>query len=215
LEKFLIQWVDAESVPAHSPIGLTIQFIGLHEWDVQCQSANFNKIEGTESSAGVGEANWEFKTSFPVTHSDLSVSQADLVFEGLDTFASVVLVRISLRISPSSCPHPISERERNSQVCSFLPWVDRAIIIWKKRSSNQFIEYRVAVKEILKVGSNELILYFESAFLKVCCCSLKMKSNYQWMAYNIKGRQIEKQHGKFGLWNGDSSRLHVRKAQYK
>lgn len=87
-------------MPAHSPIGLTIQFIGLHEWDVQCQSANFIKIKGTESSAGVGEANWEFKTSFPVTHSDLSVSQADLVFEGLDTFASVVLVRIPLRILP-------------------------------------------------------------------------------------------------------------------
>lgn len=101
----------------------------MHEWDVQCQSAKFNKIEGAKSSAGVGEANWEFKTSFPVTHSDLSVSHADLVFEGLDTFASVVLVRIPLRIPPSSYPHPILEREGNSQVCSFLPWVDRAMII--------------------------------------------------------------------------------------
>lgn len=30
-----------------------------------------------------------------------------------------------------------------------------------------------------------------------------------------KGREIEKEHGKLNLWNGDSSRLHVRKAQYK
>lgn len=30
-----------------------------------------------------------------------------------------------------------------------------------------------------------------------------------------KGRQIEQAHKKYHLWNGDSSRLHVRKAQYK
>lgn len=31
----------------------------------------------------------------------------------------------------------------------------------------------------------------------------------------FQGRELEKKHGKLGLWNGDSSRLHVRKAQYK
>ncbi|KAG6900940.1 hypothetical protein C0993_004377 [Termitomyces sp. T159_Od127] len=61
-------------------------------------------------------------------------------------------------------------------------------------ANNQFIAYRVAVKESLKIGANDLVLTFESAFLK--------------------GRDIEKQHTKLGLWNGDSSRLHVRKAQY-
>ena len=30
-----------------------------------------------------------------------------------------------------------------------------------------------------------------------------------------QGREIEEKHGKLNLWNGDSSRLHVRKAQYK
>ncbi|KAG6888821.1 hypothetical protein C0992_007435 [Termitomyces sp. T32_za158] len=60
--------------------------------------------------------------------------------------------------------------------------------------ATMFIAYRVAVKKSLKIGANELVLTFESAFLK--------------------GRDIEKQHAKFGLWNGDSSRLHVRKAQY-
>ncbi|RDB22567.1 Beta-mannosidase B [Hypsizygus marmoreus] len=61
-------------------------------------------------------------------------------------------------------------------------------------ASNQFVSHRVPVKEHLKVGANELTLHFESAFLK--------------------GRDIEKQHEKLALWNGDSSRLHVRKAQY-
>ncbi|EKM80323.1 hypothetical protein AGABI1DRAFT_120351 [Agaricus bisporus var. burnettii JB137-S8] len=62
------------------------------------------------------------------------------------------------------------------------------------KTSNQFIEHRVAVKDRLTIGLNELVIHFESAFLK--------------------GRDTEKQHGKFNLWNGDSSRLHVRKAQY-
>ncbi|KAG5646603.1 hypothetical protein DXG03_002907 [Asterophora parasitica] len=62
-------------------------------------------------------------------------------------------------------------------------------------TSNQFVSHRVAVKDTLKAGQNELVLTFESAFLK--------------------GRDIEKQHDKLSLWNGDSSRLHVRKAQYK
>jgi len=30
-----------------------------------------------------------------------------------------------------------------------------------------------------------------------------------------QGREIESKHEKLNLWNGDSSRLHVRKAQYK
>ena len=47
----------------------------------------------------------------------------------------------------------------------------------------------------MKEGDNELALTFDSAF--------------------VQGRELEKKHGKLGLWNGDSSRLHVRKAQYK
>jgi len=63
------------------------------------------------------------------------------------------------------------------------------------RTENQFISHRVSVKPKLQAGSNELLIHFESAFLK--------------------GRDIEKAHKKLALWNGDSSRLHVRKAQYK
>ena len=62
-------------------------------------------------------------------------------------------------------------------------------------SENQFVSHRIPVKSHLKAGKNEIVINFESAFLK--------------------GKDIEKAHGKFALWNGDSSRLHVRKAQYK
>ncbi|KAI0353465.1 glycoside hydrolase family 2 protein [Trametes cingulata] len=61
-------------------------------------------------------------------------------------------------------------------------------------TENQFLSHRVPVKEHIKVGENDLVLTFESAFRK--------------------GREIEQKHQKLNLWNGDSSRLHVRKAQY-
>ncbi|KAH7916082.1 glycoside hydrolase family 2 protein [Hygrophoropsis aurantiaca] len=61
-------------------------------------------------------------------------------------------------------------------------------------TESQFVSHRVPVKQYLKNGANELLLTFSSAFLK--------------------GRELEKAHGKSHLWNGDSSRLHVRKAGY-
>ncbi|KDQ64291.1 glycoside hydrolase family 2 protein [Jaapia argillacea MUCL 33604] len=118
-------------------------FVGLHEWDVQW----------------IGETEWVFKTTFSVKDTELAAPNVDLVFDGLDTFATVTL---------------------NGQKIL--------------QTFNQFIHHRVPVKEILKSGSNELSISFDSAFLT--------------------GRDVEKAHEKYALWNGDSSRLHVRKAQY-
>ncbi|KXN83668.1 putative beta-mannosidase B [Leucoagaricus sp. SymC.cos] len=137
-------------------------FVGLHEWDVQW----------------IGESDWEFKSTFSVTQDDLVPSHADLIFEGLDTFATVTLVRIIQFVTGANF-HLLSIFQNGKEIL---------------KTSNQFIEHRISVKDILKAGDNELLLYFESAFLK--------------------GRELEKQHGKLNLWNGDSSRLHVRKAQY-
>ncbi|KDR83785.1 hypothetical protein GALMADRAFT_133195 [Galerina marginata CBS 339.88] len=143
------EWLDVSSFPTTVHVELLKlkripdPFIGLHEWDVQW----------------VGEAEWDFKASLDVTESELASANVDLVFEGLDTFASVKL---------------------NGEVIL--------------QSENQFISHRVPVKSKLKAGPNDLVLHFESAFLK--------------------GRDIEKSHEKYALWNGDSSRLHVRKAQY-
>jgi len=75
-----------------------------------------------------------------------------------------------------------------------------------------FVTYRVSASH-LKAGSNELVLTFPSAYLKVYyvlgCIHIMAHVHF------YQGKDLEKKHGKFGLWNGDSSRLHVRKAQYK
>lgn len=41
---------------------------------------------------GVGEKDWAFKTTFEVTEAELASPNVDLLFEGLDTFATVKLV---------------------------------------------------------------------------------------------------------------------------
>ncbi len=61
-------------------------------------------------------------------------------------------------------------------------------------SDNMFVPYRVSVKDKVKLGDNELVIHFESP----------------WRC----GREIEAQQGRRPHWNGDSSRLFVRKAQY-
>jgi beta-mannosidase len=61
-------------------------------------------------------------------------------------------------------------------------------------SDNMFVPQRVPVKDRLRAGRNELRILFESALRR--------------------GREIEAQHTQRQPWNGDSSRLYVRKAQY-
>ncbi|KAH9999898.1 beta-mannosidase [Russula vinacea] len=61
-------------------------------------------------------------------------------------------------------------------------------------SLNQFVTYRVNVKNRIVKGANELVITFPSTFLK--------------------GKDLEKKYSKYQCWNGDPSRLHVRKAQY-
>jgi len=58
-----------------------------------------------------------------------------------------------------------------------------------------FVSYRASAKAHLILGTNELVITFPNSFLI--------------------GKELEAKHGKFALWNGDSSRLHVRTAQYR
>jgi len=53
-----------------------------------------NETLKSYSSLGVGEAEWAFKTTFDVTD-ELLAPNVDLVFDGLDTFAAVKLVRFT------------------------------------------------------------------------------------------------------------------------
>ena len=41
---------------------------------------------------GVGEASWAFRNSFTLSEKELAVPNADIVFEGIDTFAVVEIV---------------------------------------------------------------------------------------------------------------------------
>ncbi|KAH7313445.1 glycoside hydrolase family 2 protein [Stachybotrys elegans] len=120
-------------------------YIGKNELDIQW----------------VGEAVWVYKTSFPspsVNHR----SKAILAFDGLDTFATVVLN-------------------------------GKTIL----QTDNMFTPERVDVTETLsKDGDNELAITFDSAYLR----GWKLVDNYT--------------DHKWACWNGDNSRLAVRKAQY-
>lgn len=106
----------------------------------------------------VGETDWEYRCEF-LHEPNSSHSRQDLVFQGLDTYATVFLN-------------------------------ERPIL----GSSNMFHRHRVDVRDVLKRGVNTLRIVFRSALLE--------------------GRAIQEKHGKYRAFNGEGSRLHVRKAAY-
>jgi len=114
----------------------------------------------------VGEKVWVYRTTFTTPDTAGSGAKAlkkVLAFDGLDTFATVVLN-------------------------------GKTIL----ETENMFIPERVDVTEVLaKAGDeNELVITFDSAY--------------------IRGWKLVEAHPnhKWGCWNGDSSRLAVRKTQY-
>ena len=122
-------------------------FIGKNELDVQW----------------VGEAKWTYRTTFVSGEDIPEGARAVLAFDGLDTFATVVL---------------------------------NGVVILE--TSNMFLPERVDVTGVLgkKGEGNELVVGFDSAYLR------------GW-------EEVERHPGhKWGCWNGDSSRLAVRKAQF-
>lgn len=77
--------------------------------------------------------------------------------------------------------------------------LDTFVTVWLNgqqivRSENMFLPTRTSLKALLREGSNELHCLFESALLR--------------------GKEREDHYGKRTVWNGDSSRAYVRKAQY-
>lgn len=120
-------------------------FVGKNELDVQW----------------VGEKPWVYSTTFhtPEMHGR---AKAELVFDGLDTFASVVLNGKTLL-----------------------------------ETDNMFVAQRVDVTDVLrKSRDNELVITFDVAYFR---------------GWDIVDSHP---HHKWGCWNGDVSRLAVRKAQY-
>jgi hypothetical protein len=70
--------------------------------------------------AGIGEAQWAFRTVFEVTEKEMTAENLDIVFEGVDTFAKVELVSLSAKIDRCyGFDHHIarlSERTEHSRV---------------------------------------------------------------------------------------------------
>ncbi|KAK3309485.1 glycoside hydrolase family 2 protein [Chaetomium strumarium] len=108
----------------------------------------------------VGEAQWTYRTSFAAQPVPAGDARAVFAFDGLDTFATVVLNGTTIL-----------------------------------ETDNMFVPERVDVTSVLK-EENELVITFDSAFLRGC----KLVEKYP--------------DHKWGCWNGDTSRLAVRKAQY-
>lgn len=124
-------------------------FIGKNENDVQW----------------VGEVPWIYKTVFSspeLAGKQTGKLKAVLAFDGLDTFATVIL--------------------NGKQILT---------------TENMFIPERVDVTPLLNGDcENELKIIFEGAYLKGCALVEKYPDHH------------------WGCWNGDTSRLAVRKAQY-
>lgn len=149
------KWLPVAQFPTNVHLDLIANniipdpFIGKNELDVQW----------------VGEAVWAYKTTFDspaLTSDERSSVKAVLAFDGLDTYATVVL--------------------NGKEIL---------------KTESMFIRERVDVTTYLKKeGPNNLEITFDSAYLR--------------------GKQIVERYPdhKWGCWNGDPSRLAVRKAQY-
>ncbi|KAI9648668.1 Beta-mannosidase B [Ciborinia camelliae] len=113
----------------------------------------------------IGETVWIYKTTFSspaISAEDKASVKAVLAFDGLDTYATVLL--------------------NGKEIL---------------KTDNMFIPERIDITTHLKdEGENELEITFESAYLKGCAIVEKYPDHH------------------WGCWNGDTSRLAVRKAQY-
>lgn len=71
-------------------------------------------------------------------------------------------------------------------------WLDGQFMAYH---NSMFVPLRLDMKSLLTPGSHQLVLVFSAAL--------------------SEGKALEEQYGKRPLWNGDSSRLYLRKAQYQ
>ena len=145
------EWMEIHDMPTNVHIDLlhngkiSHPFIGKSENDCQW----------------IGEKSWVYKGTFPTPTIETSET-AVLSFEGLDTFATVVL--------------------NGKEIL---------------KTKDMFIPERVIVTKSLRSGQeNFLEITFDSTYL-IGKKIVEQRPNHRW-----------------GCWNGDSSRLAVRKAQY-
>jgi hypothetical protein len=78
-----------------------------------CTSLAISNTSANGSSLthpGIGEAEWAFKSTFNVHENILASSNVDLVFEGLDTYCTITLVRALLRLTGVHAPAKLNYR---------------------------------------------------------------------------------------------------------
>lgn len=149
--KFKQANADEEFLPVHEfPTTIHLDLLSHKKIPDPTKDLNSDEIQW------IGEREWLYQTVFDVAGNATS-GKTVLVFEGLDTHASITLNGELLR-----------------------------------KTDNMFLEYRIDVTDKLKPSANTLEILFESTFLV--------------------GKALEKQQGFKNLfWNGDSSRMNVRK----
>ena len=157
----------------------------------------------------IGEESWAFQTKFSVSAAAHGLSHIDLVFEGLDTYATVLI-----------------DGKTVLECVGGRPCILGKILIRlfsKNRSNNMFVPYRVPLKNL---GSSDcatehsLVIEFNSTFIKGRALQ---RENADKTAIASRGggatggagvmqgasNQIPGPNGELALWNGDASRLHV------
>jgi beta-mannosidase len=97
--------------------------------------------------------------------------------------------RLAFDVAGELAPHEELVFEGLDTYCTV--WLNGAQLLV---SDNMFVPRRVDVRGLLQPGRNELLIRFDPAL--------------------ARAREVEALHGKRQLWNGDSARLHARKAQY-
>ncbi len=138
--------VNAQSLMIRKPVDSGWQFrqAGTFEWmpatvpgTIHTDLIAAGKIEdpyyrlNERSTQWIDKVNWEYRTTFSVSTSDLDKQNIRLVFEGLDTYASVYL--------------------------------NGKLVI---NADNMFITWKHDIKKFLKLGDNELRIYFTSPLIQ-------------------------------------------------
>ncbi|KAJ3111243.1 hypothetical protein HDU96_005877 [Phlyctochytrium bullatum] len=132
----------------------------------------------------VGEVDWLYRCEFEVAAVAEDGEAVEMVFEGLDTVAVVFLNGV--RVFKNHSPTRLQTPIHKTP----------------EKADNMFLQHRIDVSAHLKrpttpsahPAKNDLCILFCSA----------------WHA----AKQLESQHGVRAVWNGDASRVYLRKAQY-
>lgn len=151
-------------------------------------AADFASLDGWTSASVPGTIHQELLATGQIPDPFLALNEQETQWIGTCDW----LYRCSFVVPSGFAGTP----EELTLVCEGLDtfataWLNGTQIL---QSENMFLPSRVSVNALLQPGKNELHLLFQSALLR--------------------GKEREDQYGQRMAWNGDPSRVYVRKAQY-